>query len=92
MEGKESKVSIVGKIADEIRICEVPALKALRLTQTARSRIEKAGWECLSFDQLALRAHLGQNTFLLEVLRTPKRHESILVQHLVCYTAIPSHM
>ncbi|PON98218.1 Ribosomal protein [Trema orientale] len=32
-------------------------------TETARARIEKAGGECLTFDQLALRAPLGQNTF-----------------------------
>lgn len=35
---------------------------ALRFTETARARIEKAGGECLTFDQLALRAPLGQNT------------------------------
>ncbi|KAK5813626.1 60S ribosomal L18-2 -like protein [Gossypium arboreum] len=52
-------------------VYEVPALKvtALRFTETARARIEKAGGECLSFDQLALRAPLGQNTVLL---RGPK--------------------
>ena len=42
---------------------------ALRFTETARARIEKAGGECLTFDQLALRAPLGQNTVLL---RGPK--------------------
>ncbi|RWW00068.1 hypothetical protein GW17_00036986 [Ensete ventricosum] len=43
---------------------EVPAMKvtALRFTETARARILKAGGECLTFDQLALRAPLGQNT------------------------------
>ncbi|TYJ96153.1 60S ribosomal protein L18-2 [Cucumis melo var. makuwa] len=76
MKGKESRISVVvGNVADEIRICEVPALKALRLTQTARSRIEKAGWECLTFDQLAFRAHLGQNTVLL---RGPKNSQEAL--------------
>ncbi|KAF2307276.1 hypothetical protein GH714_026054 [Hevea brasiliensis] len=50
---------------------KVPELKvtALRFTETARARIEKAGGECLTFDQLALRAPLGQNTVLL---RGPK--------------------
>ncbi|KAL6572628.1 60S ribosomal protein L18 [Orobanche minor] len=38
---------------------------ARRFTETARARIEKAGAECLTFDQLALRAPLGQNTVLL---------------------------
>ena len=55
---------VVGNITDDIRVYEVPALKvtALRFTETARARIEKAGGECLTFDQLALRAPLGQNT------------------------------
>jgi len=38
---------------------------ALRFTERARARIEKAGGECLTFDQLALRAPLGQNTVFL---------------------------
>lgn len=54
----------MGTVTDDIRVYEVPALKvtALRFTETARARIEKAGGECLTFDQLALRAPLGQNT------------------------------
>ncbi|KAK1271409.1 60S ribosomal protein L18-2 [Acorus gramineus] len=52
-------------------VYEVPALKvtALRFTKGARARITNAGGECLTFDQLALRAPLGQNTVLL---RGPK--------------------
>lgn len=55
---------VVGTVTDDVRVYEVPALKvtALRFTETARARIEKAGGECLTFDQLALRAPLGQNT------------------------------
>lgn len=55
---------VVGTVTDDIRVYEVPSLKvtALRFTETARARIEKAGGECLTFDQLALRAPLGQNT------------------------------
>ena len=47
-----------------MRVDEIPCMKvtALRFTETARARIEKAGGECLTFDQLALRAPLGQNT------------------------------
>ncbi|CAN4108832.1 unnamed protein product [Withania somnifera] len=70
--GKEDKtVVIVGTITDDVRAYDVPKLKvcALRFTKTARARIEKAGGECLTFDQLALRAPLGQNTLLL---RGPK--------------------
>ncbi|KAL9341480.1 hypothetical protein Peur_064805 [Populus x canadensis] len=70
--GKEGKIAVVvGTVTDDIRVYEVPTLKvtALRFTETARARIEKAGGECLTFDQLALRAPLGQNTVLL---RGPK--------------------
>lgn len=72
MKGKEDRIGvIVGTVTDDVRVYEVPALKvtALRFTETARARIEKAGGECLTFDQLALRAPLGQNTVLL---RGPK--------------------
>lgn len=55
---------IVGTVTDDLRVHEVPALKvtALRFTERARARIVKAGGECLTFDQLALQAPLGQNT------------------------------
>ncbi|PPD87388.1 hypothetical protein GOBAR_DD15676 [Gossypium barbadense] len=59
---KEDKIGVVvGTVTDDIRVYEVPALTvtALRFTETARARIEKAGGECLTFDQLALRAPLG---------------------------------
>lgn len=57
---------LVGTVTDDIRVHEVPKMKvaALRFTETARARIEKAGGECLTFDQLALKAPLGQNTVL----------------------------
>lgn len=56
-------VVVVGVVTDDIREYEVPAIKvtALRFTETARARIESAGGECLTFDQLAMRAPLGQN-------------------------------
>ncbi|KAL3627065.1 TOM1-like protein 9 [Castilleja foliolosa] len=63
---EENQIAVlVGTITDDIRLQEeLPAMKvtALRFTETARARIEKAGGECLTFDQLALRAPLGQNT------------------------------
>ncbi|XP_020268682.1 60S ribosomal protein L18-2-like [Asparagus officinalis] len=68
MKGKENNIAvIVGTVTDDKRVYEVPAMKvtALRFTETARARILKAGGECLTFDQLALRAPLGQNTVLL---------------------------
>ncbi|WJX13280.1 60S ribosomal protein L18 [Trifolium repens] len=66
MQGGKISV-VVGTITEDIRVYEVPTIKvtALRFTETARARIEKAGGECLTFDQLALRAPLGQNTVLL---------------------------
>ncbi|MBA0764117.1 hypothetical protein Gotri_013488, partial [Gossypium trilobum] len=80
---KEDKIGVVvGTVTDDIRVYEVPALTvtALRFTETARARIEKAGGECSTFDQLALRAPLGQNTI------------SILLLHFVssCYATLVS--
>ena len=47
---------------------------ALRFSDTARARITKAGGECLTFDQLALRAPTGENTLLL---RGCKSHRDV---------------
>lgn len=72
MSGKDDKIAvIVGTVTDDVRVHEIPCMKvtALRFSETARARIEKAGGECFTFDQLALRAPLGQNTVLL---RGPK--------------------
>lgn len=68
-EGKT--IVVVGTITDDNRLLEVPKLSvaALRFTATARARIEKTGGECLTLDQLALRAPMGSNTILL---RGPK--------------------
>merc|ERR1719454_1307878 len=43
----------------ELKVC------ALKFTETARARIEKAGGECLTFDQLAMQAPTGKNCVLL---------------------------
>lgn len=73
---------IVGTVTDDVRVHEIPCMKvtALRFTETARARIEKAGGECLTFDQLALRAPLGQNTVSSSFL-----HSWSSVMHL-CFT------
>jgi large subunit ribosomal protein L18e len=66
--GKEDKiVAIVGTVTDDVRIRNLPKLTvcALKFTTTARARITKAGGECITFDQLALRAPTGSNTILL---------------------------
>jgi ribosomal protein L18E len=68
---KGKTVVVVGTVTDDNRMLEVPKLSiaALRFTSTARARIEKAGGECLTLDELALRHPTGANTLLL---RGPK--------------------
>ena len=68
---KDKTVVIVGTVTDDNRLLEVPKLSiaALRFTSTARARITKAGGECLTLDELAMRAPTGANTLLL---RGPK--------------------
>jgi large subunit ribosomal protein L18e len=58
---------VVGDILDDIRQVKIPAMKicALRFSRSARNRIEGAGGECITFDQLALLAPSGKNTFLM---------------------------
>jgi ribosomal protein L18E len=68
MRNKEDKIAcIVGTVTDDTRLLTVPKLSicALRFTATARARIVKAGGECITFDQLALRAPTGTGTVLL---------------------------
>ncbi|KAK2748684.1 hypothetical protein FQN57_000265 [Myotisia sp. PD_48] len=64
-------IVVVGTITDDNRLLELPKLSiaALRFTSAARARIEKAGGEVLTLDQLALRSPTGANTVLL---RGPK--------------------
>jgi len=68
MINKDGKVAVVvGKVTDDKRLYDVPKVSvcALQFTETARARIVKAGGECLTFDQLALRSPLGKGTVLL---------------------------
>jgi len=88
MQGKDDKIAVVvGTITDDNRVYELPPVKvtALRFTETARARILKAGGECLTFDQLALCAPLGQNTVLL---RGPKSHREA-VKHFGRAPGVP---
>jgi len=68
---KDKTIVVVGTVTDDNRLLTVPELNiaALRFTATARARIEKAGGECLTIDQLAMRSPTGANTLLL---RGPK--------------------
>ncbi|KAL9134076.1 MAG: hypothetical protein Q9175_004738 [Cornicularia normoerica] len=68
----DKTIVVIGTITDDTRLLKVPeklTIAALHFTATARARIEKAGGECLTMDQLALRAPTGSNTLLL---RGPK--------------------
>mmetsp|Transcript_12126 Transcript_12126/g.41022 ORF Transcript_12126/g.41022 Transcript_12126/m.41022 type:complete len:191 (-) Transcript_12126:167-739(-) len=72
MKGKEDKVAVlVGTVTNDTRMLTVPALTicALKFTEAARARILAAGGECLTFDQLALRAPKGSGCVLM---RGPK--------------------
>jgi len=77
MINKDDKIAVVvGKITDDVRMMECPKLTvcALSFSENARKRILAAGGECLSFDQLALRAPTGSNTVLL---RGPKSRAAL---------------
>lgn len=64
-------MATVAKVTDDTRMTECPKLSicALGFTAAARARILAAGGECLTFDQLALRAPTGSNVILI---RGPK--------------------
>ena len=77
MSKKEGKTAvIVGKVTDDVRMLECPkmAVCALAFTETARKRIQAAGGECITLDQLALKAPKGANTVLL---RGPKSRKAL---------------
>ncbi|KAL2264974.1 hypothetical protein VTJ83DRAFT_7484 [Remersonia thermophila] len=70
--GNEKKtVVVVGTVTDDNRLLKVPkvTVAALRVTATARARIEAAGGQVQTLDQLALEKPTGANTLLL---RGPK--------------------
>ena len=58
---------IVGDVLDDIRMVKIPAIRvcAMRFSKSARARIAGAGGECITFDQLAMTAPTGKNTFLM---------------------------
>eukprot|EP01147_Barroeca_monosierra_P001245 gene1245-4454_t len=69
MKNSTDKIAVVvGTVTDDVRLLEFPKLTvcALKFTEKARQRIIKAGGECMTFDQLALRSPKGQNTVLLQ--------------------------
>mmetsp|Transcript_11973 Transcript_11973/g.12054 ORF Transcript_11973/g.12054 Transcript_11973/m.12054 type:complete len:182 (+) Transcript_11973:28-573(+) len=76
MTGKESKTCvIVGSVLDDPRLVNAPEnlqLVALRVSETARARIEAAGGKVLTFDQLAVQNPSGANTVLLRGKKTAR--------------------
>ena len=70
-EDEKRTVVIVGTVTDDNRLLKVPkvTVAALRFTATARSRLEAAGGQAITLDQLALEKPTGANTLLL---RGPK--------------------
>lgn len=70
MGGKEDKIAVVvGTVTGDLRMIanqkKAITVCALRFTESARAAIVKNGGECLTFDQLALKAPTGSNTVLL---------------------------
>jgi large subunit ribosomal protein L18e len=77
MSQKEGKTAVVvGKVTDDVRMLDCPKLSvcALAFSTNARKRILAAGGECMSLDELALRAPKGANTVLL---RGPKSRKAL---------------
>ena len=67
-EEKQNKVLVVvGNVLDDERMLTVPKLRvcALKFTEEARRRIVANGGECMTLDQLAKIAPLGQGTWLV---------------------------
>merc|ERR1712179_784030 len=73
--GRENKIIVVvGTVTDDLRIYKLPkiTLCALRITARARARIEGAGGEVITFDQLARRCPTGKNTLLVQGRRNAR--------------------
>eukprot|EP00918_Siedleckia_nematoides_P069570 GHVU01151706.1.p3 GENE.GHVU01151706.1~~GHVU01151706.1.p3 ORF type:complete len:182 (+),score=26.19 GHVU01151706.1:73-618(+) len=68
MRGKKEGIAVcIAKVTDDMRLLDFPKLSvcALKFTETARARIMKAGGECLTLDQLALRQPKGEKAYLI---------------------------
>ncbi|EZG88608.1 60S ribosomal protein L18 [Gregarina niphandrodes] len=68
LKSKEDKIGcVVGTITNDLRVESIPKMTicALRFSEAARARIEAAGGECLTFDQLAIRCPTGENCLIL---------------------------
>lgn len=59
---------VTGTVTNDPRLLEVKSgmkVCALRFTETARKRLEKAGGSCMTFEELAMKAPEGKNCLLL---------------------------
>ena len=77
MRNKEENIAVVvGTVTDDVRLAGtvLPKLNiaAMRFTEGARARIEKAGGKCLTFDELALLKPTGNQTVLLRGRRSAR--------------------
>merc|ERR1712093_511051 len=65
---------IVGTVLNDPRLLDLPPMKvcALRFSDSAKSRIVKAGGEAITFDELARRRPTGKNTVLLRGKKTAR--------------------
>ena len=85
-EEKRSKVLVlVGTVLDDERMLELPKLRicALRVSESARKRVLKAGGEVMTFDQLAKQDPTGQNTWLVR-----GRHSREALKHFGGYPGV----
>jgi large subunit ribosomal protein L18e len=66
--GADTIAVVVGKIVNDERLLQVPAITvaALKFSETARARIAAAGGACLTLDQLAAQRPTGDKCLLLE--------------------------
>jgi large subunit ribosomal protein L18e len=79
MKGKRDEWAVVvGTVTDDKRLLECPVINvvALRVTDSARKRIMKAGGHIKTFDELVLENPTGSGCFLLQGRkdREAKRH------------------
>ena len=67
-------------VTDSACYYEVPKMTicALRITQTAKAKILKAGGECLTFDELAIRCPTGEKCVLLQ----GKKRWTLITEHI----------
>merc|ERR1711988_1037876 len=76
MKGKdENQIAVVvGTVLNDERMLKTPKLTVccLRISESARARIVKAGGKVLTFDQLALQRPTGSNCVLLRGRRTAR--------------------